>query len=81
MSAIFDIVEHDIPASHIREYARATSESQEDVLRLHVKQYVPKDNPNPDKGDITVIGAHANGFPKVCVPLVFGVSGYSTCVL
>ena len=29
-----------------------------------MKQYIPKDNPNPRPGDVTIIGAHANGFPK-----------------
>lgn len=51
-------------AQHIREYPRATAHSQEEVLHLAVKQYIPKSNPNPQPGDITVIGAHANGFPK-----------------
>lgn len=60
----FHIIEHQIPCQHIREYARATSGSQETVLHLAVKQYVPKDNPNPRPGDVTIIGAHANGFPK-----------------
>ena len=65
MSPVFDIKEHTISASHIREYSRATSRSQVEELRLHVKQYTPRDNPNPRKGDVTIIGAHANGFPKV----------------
>jgi len=60
----FHVIEHKIPCQHIREYARATSGSQETVLHLAVKQYVPKDNPNPQPGDVTIIGAHANGFPK-----------------
>ncbi|RSL96003.1 hypothetical protein CEP52_011737 [Fusarium oligoseptatum] len=63
-SSIFDIKEHTIEASYIREYARATSHSQDEKLLLHVKQYIPKDNPNPQKGDVTLIGGHANGFPK-----------------
>ena len=29
-----------------------------------MKQYTPLDNPNPQPGDITILGAHANGFPK-----------------
>ncbi|RVX71658.1 hypothetical protein B0A52_03842 [Exophiala mesophila] len=62
--ASFHIVEHKIPTQHIREYARATSGPQETVLHLAVKQYIPKDNPNPQPGDVTIIGAHANGFPK-----------------
>ncbi|KAF4447001.1 hypothetical protein F53441_9399 [Fusarium austroafricanum] len=60
----FTIQEHTIEASHIREYARATSHSQDEKLYLHIKQYTPKDNPNPQKGDVTIIGGHANGFPK-----------------
>lgn len=60
----FHIVEHKIPCQHIREYPRALSGSQEDVLHLAVKQYIPKDNPNPQPGDVTIIGAHANAFPK-----------------
>ncbi|KAM4062980.1 alpha/beta hydrolase family protein [Hirsutella rhossiliensis] len=63
-SAIFNIVEHFIDASHIREYPRATAQSQDEKLLLHVKQYVPRDNPSPQKGDLTIIGAHGNGFPK-----------------
>ncbi|EXJ71726.1 uncharacterized protein A1O5_05535 [Cladophialophora psammophila CBS 110553] len=60
----FHVVEHSIPCQHIREYPRATAGSQEDVLHLAVKQYIPKDNPNPQPGDVTILGAHANGFPK-----------------
>lgn len=61
----FKIVEHVIEAGHIREYARATLDSQEDTLYLAIKQYIPLNNPNPQPGDVTIIGAHANGFPKV----------------
>ncbi|PTB44035.1 uncharacterized protein TrAFT101_002593 [Trichoderma asperellum] len=63
-SSVFDIQEHTIQASHIREYPRATANSQDDALLLHVKQYTPKHSGPPRKGDITIIGAHANGFPK-----------------
>lgn len=65
MSSPFDITEHTIGTAHIREFAHATSNSQHETLVQHVKQYTPKDNPNPQKGDITIIGGHANGFPKV----------------
>ena len=65
MPSIFHVKDHIIPAAHIREFARATSQSQEEELSQHVKQYTPRDNPNPQKGDVTIIGAHANGFPKV----------------
>lgn len=50
---------------HIREYPRATSHSREAVLHLAVKQYTPLDNLDPQPGDLTIIAAHANGFPKV----------------
>lgn len=60
----YRIVEHKIPCQHIREYPRALAHSQEDVLYLAVKQYIPVENPDPQPGDITIIGAHANGFPK-----------------
>ncbi|KFY77609.1 hypothetical protein V499_03054 [Pseudogymnoascus sp. VKM F-103] len=63
-TANFNIKEHVVEAQHIREYARATSFSEEEILKLAVKQYTPLDNPNPQPGDVTIIGAHANGFPK-----------------
>ncbi|KYK54975.1 hypothetical protein DCS_06936 [Drechmeria coniospora] len=63
--SLYHVIEHTIDASHIREFARATSNSQAETLRLAVKQYVPKDNPHPRKGDLTIIAAHANGFVKV----------------
>lgn len=65
MSTLFNIKEHVIEGQHIREYAQATAHSQEEVLKLAVKQYIPKDNPNPKPGDITIIASHANGFVKV----------------
>jgi len=34
-------------------------------INLAIKQYVPKSNRNPGPNDITVIGAHGNGFIKV----------------
>ena len=66
MSPVFRIEEHLVPCQHIREYARATANEQEDVLHLAVKQYIPLDNSSPKPGDLTIIGAHANGFIKVC---------------
>lgn len=65
MAFPFHIQEHTLDAAHMREFPCATANSQEDILSLHVKQYTPIDNPHPQKGDITIIGAHANGFPKV----------------
>ena len=65
MSSPFRIVEHVVPTQHIREYPGATANDQEEPLHLAVKQYIPLDNPNPQPGDITILAAHANGFPKV----------------
>jgi hypothetical protein len=70
-SAFFHIKEHVLPCQHIREYARATAFKQEEELHLAIKQYIPLDNPNPQPGDVTIIGAHANGFPKVLGALLF----------
>lgn len=64
MNFPFEIIEHTIPAQHIREWPRATAVSQDDVLQIRIKQYKPIDNPHPQPGDVTVIGAHGNGFPK-----------------
>lgn len=66
-SPVFEIKEHTLECQHIREYPRATAESQEDVLHLAIKQYIPLDNLHPQDGDVTIIGAHANGFPKVTI--------------
>lgn len=66
MSAhLFRIAEHVVPSQHIREYPRATAHEQEDILNLAVKQYTPLNNLDPQLGNVTIIGAHANGFPKV----------------
>ncbi len=62
----FRIVEHKIPGQHVREYPNATANSQEDVLYLNVKQYIPLNNQQPEDGDVTIIGTHANAFPKEC---------------
>lgn len=62
----FRIVHHVLPGQYIREYPQATSTTQEDTLVLHVNQYIPRDNPHSQPGDVTIVGAHANGFPKVC---------------
>ncbi|KAI1074187.1 putative toxin biosynthesis protein [Whalleya microplaca] len=64
MAFPFHVKEHTIPSQHVREWPRATANSQEEILHLSVKQYTPIDNPDPRLGDVTIIGAHANGFPK-----------------
>ena len=68
MSSPFRIVNHVVESQHIREYPGATANEQEEPLNLAVKQYIPLDNPNPQPGDVTILAAHANGFPKVCSP-------------
>ncbi|KAJ5712273.1 Abhydrolase domain-containing protein mpaH [Penicillium malachiteum] len=64
-SSPFRIVEHVVPCQHIREYPGAVADDQDrPSLHLAVKQYIPLDNPNPQPGDVTILAAHANGFPK-----------------
>lgn len=65
MSTLFRQVEHTISGSHTREYLGATANGDDHVPKLAVKQYIPLSNPRPQPGDVTIIGAHANGFPKV----------------
>ncbi|GFF51774.1 peroxisomal membrane protein LPX1 [Aspergillus udagawae] len=60
----FRVVEHVARAQNVRERPGAVKFGHEQELRLAVKQYIPHDNPCPAKGDVTLIGAHANGFPK-----------------
>lgn len=60
----FTVKEHVIDGQHVREYPDATVNSDA-KLKLVLKQYTPMDNPDPGPGDITVIGAHGCGFPKV----------------
>ena len=60
MSApLWNITEHVIPASHTRGYSRGIREESSKPLRLAIKQYTPKSNPNPSPGDATLIVAHA----------------------
>ncbi|KAK5174463.1 uncharacterized protein LTR77_001543 [Saxophila tyrrhenica] len=60
----FKVVEHQIPTQHIREYTQATANTQEDVLYLQAKQYIPLSNPHPQRGDVTILAAHANALAK-----------------
>ena len=61
----FRIIQHEVRAQNIRDRPGAVKLGHERDLRLAVKQYVPHENPCPSDGDVTIIGAHANGFPKV----------------
>jgi hypothetical protein len=60
----YKVVERKIPAQHIREFPQATANTQEEQLYIHTKQYIPLSNLIPQPGDVTIIAATANGFPK-----------------
>ena len=60
----FRVQEHTIPCQYVREYPGATLENQEDDLFLHIKQYTPFEQSHSQHEAVTIIGAHANGFPK-----------------
>lgn len=66
-SQAFTIREHVIICQHFRQ-CRSTNISEEQSVRLCIKQYIPKDHPTPGAGDTTVIGAHGNAFVKVFIP-------------
>lgn len=78
MASPFRLVEHLVPGQHLREYPGATASDQEEPLKLAVKQYIPLDNPDPQPGDVTILAAHANGFPKV--RLVLGIELYTILI-
>jgi hypothetical protein len=61
MSSSFKVIEHHTPCQTIREYPQATSTYQEEKLYLSAKQYIPR-NRTPQKGDITILAAHASGY-------------------
>jgi hypothetical protein len=63
-SSHFECHEHVISCQHIREFYRATANSQEEELQLAVKQYIPLDNLDPKPGDATIIACHGAGFFK-----------------
>ena len=60
----FTVTEHVIDTQYIREYPHATT-VPDAPLKLLVKKYTPVDNPNPQPGDVTLIGAPGTGYPKV----------------
>jgi hypothetical protein len=62
----FTITSHVVRAQHTRSRPAGAERGRENEMRLHVNQYVPKDNPSPKPGDVTIIGAQANAFPKEC---------------
>ncbi|TVY75895.1 Abhydrolase domain-containing protein mpaH [Lachnellula suecica] len=60
----FNIINHTSRCQHTRHWRRAVEPGFESSLKLAVKQYVPKSNDEPRAGDVTFVGAIANGFPK-----------------
>ena len=64
MLSHFRTVEHVVPTQHTRQNPWGTTPGHERDLKLVVKQYIPTSLCEPQQGDITIIGAHANGFPK-----------------
>ena len=75
MAPVFNVVEHVIPGQHIREYPTATKHSQEDALKLAVKQYIPSNTVDlVPRNAVTIVGLHGNGFPKVGCGLQFAGS-------
>ena len=62
--ANFRVVEHVVRAQHTRDRHAGAERGRENELKVHVKQYIPNSNTSPKAGDVTIIGAQANGFPK-----------------
>ena len=60
----FRLVEHTARCQHTRDRPAAAELSKDHALQLAVKQYIPKNNSRPGPNDVTLIGAHANAFPK-----------------
>lgn len=58
------VIEHTIPASHVRGFARGIIDEEKHRLRLSVKQYVPRTTRDPAPGDPTIIFAHGVGSSK-----------------
>ncbi|RDH26771.1 Alpha/beta hydrolase family-domain-containing protein [Aspergillus welwitschiae] len=61
---MFHVNQYRLPCQHLREYSQAVSTTDEEVLHLSVKEYIPFDNQDPKPGDVTILAAHANGFTK-----------------
>ncbi len=57
---LWTVIEHVVPASHIRGFSRGVRDEQNNQLRLSVKQYTPKAN----CGKITLVVAHGIGSAK-----------------
>ena len=62
-SCNFSVIQHIIPCQYVRGYPHAVK-SNHGPLRLAIKEYRPLNNLAPLQDSVTIIAAHANGFPK-----------------
>lgn len=80
MASSFRVVQHIVNGCHTRDHIAATAHGDADTPKLSVKQYIPLDNTTQNPGDVTIIGAHANGFPKGSIAALpntyFGAHGF-----
>ena len=60
----FTVTEHKCPCSYIRQFPHGVKNGDEE-LQLAVKEYRPRGYCEPTGDSVTIIAAHANGFPKV----------------
>ncbi|KAL3474153.1 hypothetical protein BJX99DRAFT_260712 [Aspergillus californicus] len=59
----FTVSEHFVDCQYVREYPRATN-PQDAPLKLLVKKYTPGNNPDPQPGDVTLVGIPGAAIPK-----------------
>ncbi|KAK4499146.1 hypothetical protein PRZ48_009658 [Zasmidium cellare] len=52
---LWSITTHNIPASHVRGFERGVRDEETSKLQLAVKQYTPRANFKPSRGDVTFI--------------------------
>lgn len=59
----FIVTEHRSPCSYIRQFPHGAKQDDAE-LQLAIKEYRPR-YIEPAEGAVTIVAAHANGFPKV----------------
>ena len=70
-SAYFTCHQHTTPCQHIRGHYGSTARSQEEGLRLAVKQYIPSSGTGQVDGGVTFIMCHAAGVCKELYEVFF----------
>lgn len=60
----YNVIEHTTPCQHTRQYPGGAEPGHHSDLRLSIKQYVPKQEPDKSSATVTVVGAHGNGLPS-----------------